>query len=112
MLERAVLEKEGDVTQDPALVLLLTGYETLDSHGFRPSFFREDINIENGYVDPIRAFFERFPAEEYPQVYEYLSKFSVLNAASSDAQNCLSSIITRVEYVEAMEKVRSMGVVT
>jgi hypothetical protein len=101
ILERSVLEKEGDVTQDPALVLLLTCYETLDFQGFRPSFFRKNINAENGYVDLIRAFFERFPAEEYPGVYEYLSKFSV----SNEPGNCLSSILNRVEYVEAMERI-------
>lgn len=66
ILETVVLEKEGEVTQDPAFVLLLTCYETLDFHGFKPSFFRKDVHPENGYADLIRAFFERFPMESYP----------------------------------------------
>lgn len=77
MLEKDVGRHMDDVVRNPSFFLLLACYQSLHSHGCRPSLFRDDADPEFTYLDIVQKLLERYPKDAFPEIWEYLSEFTI-----------------------------------
>ncbi len=104
LLEREISESAPIVTRTPAFFLLLNVYETLHAVGVRPEFANSGL-VNASYFDLVQLLLERFPAEDFPDVYEYLAEYRL----SHDEADYLSVLTSRIETEGEMDRIVENG---